>query len=78
MNDEHQFTEEETAIPLSNGKWWVDCWNCQGEIYVDHNCGEDCCACAFPEDNVVCDICEGKGGWERDFSTPESSEGSGG
>lgn len=42
---------------------WIDCWNCGGEGYSDHDCGEDCCACLYPEDNVVCDICNGEGGW---------------
>lgn len=44
---------------------WIDCWNCGGEGYSHHDCGEDCCACLEPEDNVRCDICHGKGGWER-------------
>lgn len=69
MNDEHQFTEYESAIPLPNGKWWVDCWQCGGEGTTGHDCGEDCCNCADPEDNVTCDICHGHGGWERDFSS---------
>lgn len=38
------------------------CDACDGG-YVGHDCGEDCCACLHPEDNIVCDICEGKGGW---------------
>ena len=41
---------------------WVDCYNCE-DGYSHHDCGEDCCACAWPEDNVPCDICQGKGGW---------------
>jgi hypothetical protein len=41
---------------------WVDCWNCD-EGYTGHDCGEDCCCCADPEDNVRCDICRGKGGY---------------
>jgi hypothetical protein len=39
------------------------CWNCGGEGYSGHDCGEDCCCCLHPEDNVRCDICNGKGGW---------------
>jgi len=39
----------------------IECWNCGGEVYVDHDCGEDVCCCAYPEDNVVCDICAGRG-----------------
>ena len=37
--------------------WFADCWNCAGEGYSYHDCGEDCCACLHPEPNVVCDIC---------------------
>ena len=54
---------EETWLP--DGRVWIRCWNCGGDIYVDHDCGEDCCACAWPEDNVECDICDGKGGWYK-------------
>lgn len=28
-----------------------------------HDCGEDCCACLYPEPNVKCDQCGGAGGW---------------
>ena len=41
---------------------WKDCWNCC-DGYVGHDCGEDCCMCAEPEDNVICDICGGKAGY---------------
>ena len=41
----------------------VDCWQCGGEGFSHHDCGEDCCACLYPEDNVRCDICYGKGGY---------------
>jgi hypothetical protein len=33
------------------------CSNCGGTGYSHHNCGEDCCSCAEPEDNVPCDWC---------------------
>lgn len=41
---------------------WEDCYNCE-EGYSDHDCGEDTCCCLNPEPNVVCDVCDGKGGW---------------
>jgi hypothetical protein len=41
---------------------WVACDQCE-EGYSDHDCGEDTCCCLNPESNVVCDTCEGKGGW---------------
>lgn len=43
-------------------KLWKDCWNCE-DGYSHHDCGEDCCACLHPEDNVTCDICRGHGGF---------------
>lgn len=46
------------------GKLRVTCYNCGGEGITDeHDCGEDCCACLYPEPNVRCDICDGKGYW---------------
>jgi len=44
-------------------KVWVDCWNCGGEGYTHHDCGEDTCCCLVPELNVECDVCDGEGGW---------------
>ena len=42
---------------------WSDCEHCGGEGLDGHDCGEDCCACLFPEENRQCDICRGAGGW---------------
>lgn len=51
---------------------WRDCWNCGGEGFSDHDCGEDCCCCLHPENNVECDICDGEGGWKAcPFCSPE-------
>ncbi len=41
----------------------VTCYNCEDGLTADHDCGEDCCACADPEPNVFCDVCDGKGYW---------------
>ena len=41
---------------------WQSCYNCE-DGYSHHDCGEDCCCCIHPEDNVTCDICRGYGGW---------------
>jgi hypothetical protein len=66
-------TTQQTSEELSTADWcakhlseklWVDCWNCGGEGYSHHDCGEDCCCCLYPEDNVVCDICHGKGAYK--------------
>ena len=47
---------------------WVECWDCGGECYSYHDCGEDTCCCLNPEPNVVCDTCNGKGGWYKCLS----------
>ena len=60
---------------LHGEKDWCECWNCGGEGTSGHDCGEDCCACLYPEDNVGCDICNGKGGWYRCYTcAPETEE----
>jgi hypothetical protein len=41
---------------------WEECDNCGGEGVSGHDCGEDCCCCLYPEDNVTCDFCDGAGG----------------
>lgn len=48
--------------PIHGDKEWVYCWNCE-DGYSGHDCGDDCCCCLDPEDNVRCDICNGKSGW---------------
>ena len=51
---------------------WQECENCDGEGLSGHDCGEDCCCCADPEEpNVPCGICGGHGGWNRCLSAPE-------
>lgn len=59
--------------PLHGEKYWCECWNCD-EGYSDHDCGEDCCVCFHPENNVRCDICNGKGGWYRCYICAPESE----
>ena len=44
---------------------WVTCDDCGGEGLLGHDCGEDCCACADPDDNMPCLRCEGRGGWHQ-------------
>lgn len=38
-----------------------ECWQCGGTGMSGHDCGEDCCCCLHPEDNMICDICNGTG-----------------
>lgn len=46
---------------------WERCDQCEdGMAY--HDCGEDCCACLYPEPNVTCDQCGGAAGWYRCFN----------
>lgn len=51
----------------------VDCWNCD-DGYSHHDCGEDSCCCLYPEDNVVCDVCRGRGCWYECISSHEWCE----
>lgn len=39
----------------------IDCPDCDGAGFVDHDCGEDTCVCRNPEPNVACDGCDGTG-----------------
>ena len=41
----------------------AECQNCGGEGLDGHDCGDDCCCCMYPEDNVECQYCRGFGGW---------------
>ncbi len=60
---------EEYACAYCGGSVdWVDCWDCGGEGYSYHDCGEDTCCCLNPEPNVQCDTCNGKGGWYKCLS----------
>ena len=76
MTTQAEFYDDEEVTFLDNGNEWVTCWQCGGEGTNGHDCGEDCCCCAWPEDNVTCDICEGKGGWEREPEWKRKAEGS--
>lgn len=46
-------------------KMWEDCYSCDEDGMVDHDCGDDTCCCLEPWPNVRCDICNGQGGWYR-------------
>jgi hypothetical protein len=55
-------TQARVCKKCSNELSWRDCYNCD-EGFSHHDCGEDCCCCLNPEDNVTCDICNGDSGW---------------
>lgn len=46
------------------------CGQCE-DGFSDHDCGDDCCCCLYPEPNVVCDLCDGYGGWHNCLPSPE-------
>ena len=37
-----------------------NCTQCE-DGFDGHDCGEDCCCCLYPDENVVCDHCRGRG-----------------
>ena len=41
---------------------WEECEGCD-EGYSHHDCGEDTCCCLDQSPNVICDRCNGEGGW---------------
>jgi hypothetical protein len=68
--------------PPSDGREWEpqcarcgssvgfdDCEHCDEFGMDGHDCGEDSCCCAFPEDNITCTVCGGSGGWYSCIST---------
>ena len=51
-----------------------ECPNCGGDGVTGHDCGEDCCNCLYPADNVSCDICRGTGAFPVCLSSKEWCE----
>lgn len=49
------------------------CWQCGGEG-GHHDCGEDCCCCLHPENNVTCEECHGDGTYLVCTALPHSDE----
>lgn len=49
------------------------CEHCE-DGYDGHDCGEDCCCCLHPEDNVPCQYCRGTGFWRMCVSSPKFCE----
>lgn len=50
---------------------WETCEYCGGEGFDGHDCGEDCCSCRYPVDNVVCGACDGNGTFGYCLSSEE-------
>lgn len=50
------------------------CDVCGGDGVDGHECGEDCCCCLDPEENVVCDACGGRGSFPRCLSSAKWCE----
>lgn len=68
--------DEIDAALAAYGDETDECWNCGGEGFIDGDCtcGEDCCCCLEPEP-PVCDVCEGKGHFDRATATPSTDPG---
>jgi hypothetical protein len=71
-----QDTSVAPNVCASHGKkGWMECWNCGGDGYGGHDCGDDTCCCLIPDPNIDCDICRGEGGWFRCYTChPETEE----
>jgi hypothetical protein len=69
--------------PPNDGKQYdCQCARCGSSVLTErcdqcedgfdgHDCGEDCCCCLYPEDNMVCQYCDGAGFWRQCLSSPE-------
>jgi hypothetical protein len=51
-----------------------ECAECGGEGLDGHDCGDDCCCCLHPEDNVPCQYCRGNGVYHFCLSSAEWCE----
>ena len=49
------------------------CDHCE-DGYDGHDCGEDTCCCLNPEENLVCQYCDGSGVWHTCMSSAEWCE----
>ncbi len=61
MTDDDVEISDYNCLKHNTALYYSDCWNCGGEGMSHHDCGEDCCACSYPENNVKCDLCDGRG-----------------
>lgn len=65
MEDDAELYEDRKMCPRSKccEMDWVVCEQCGGDGVFGHDCGEDTCCCRYPQDNLECDACDGKGGY---------------
>ena len=60
---ETHWGQEPYCKVCGSGVFWQECEHCDEYGFTHHDCGEDTCCCRTPENNVVCDVCDGKHGW---------------
>jgi hypothetical protein len=48
-----------------------ECLDCGGDGVDGHDCGDDCCCCLHPEDNMECQYCRGQGVYHVCLSSSE-------
>ncbi len=53
---------------------WVDCQQSDCDDGYYHDCGEDCCCCAYPAPDTPCQECHGAGGWMECTALPHTDE----
>lgn len=66
---DHQHEWECQCARCGSSLDFEQCEHCGGEGVDGHECGEDCCCCLNPEDNIPCDVCGGIGGWWKCLSS---------
>ncbi len=51
-----------------------ECWMCKGARHIEHDCGDYKCRCINHENDIICPICDGEGGWYLDDPTSIDKE----
>jgi len=66
--DGHQW--DASCARCGSSLMFEECEVCGGEGLDGHDCGEDTCCCAYPDDNVSCGSCLGAGSFPVCLASP--------
>lgn len=64
---------DETCEVCGGSTVQESCWQCGGSG-AGHDCGEDCCCCLMPEDNITCEECDGIGSYPVCVNLPHTDK----